>query len=138
MVTPKGEGKTEIVVKHGADTIRVPVEVSGLKSPAPVSFEREIIPILTKASCNSGGCHGKAEGQAGFKLSVFGFDPDADFHSLVSEGRGRRVFPASPENSLFLIKAAGIVPHGGGKKIDVDGLSYRRLLRWIKEGSQYA
>jgi hypothetical protein len=138
MVTPKGEGKTEIVVKHGADSIRVPVEVSGLKSPAPVSFEREIIPILTKASCNSGGCHGKAEGQAGFKLSVFGFDPDADFHSLVSEGRGRRIFPASPENSLFLLKAAGIVPHGGGKKIDADGLRYRRLLRWIREGSQYA
>ena len=138
MVTPKGEGKTEIVVKHGADAIRVPVEVTGLKSPAPLSFERDIIPILTKSSCNSGGCHGKAEGQAGFKLSVFGFDPDADYHALVSEGRGRRVFPASPENSLFLLKAAGVVPHGGGKKIEPDGLRYRRLLRWIKEGTQYA
>ena len=95
-ITPKAEGKTDVVVKHGADTIRIPVEVTGLKSPRPVSFEQEIIPILTKASCNSGGCHGKAEGQAGFKLSVFGFDPEADHQALVHDSRGRRIFPASP------------------------------------------
>ena len=108
MVTPKGEGKTEIVVKLGADAVRVPVEVAGLKSPRPVSFEREVIPILTKASCNSGGCHGKAEGQAGFKLSVFGFDPDADYAGVGDRrARGRRLFPAAPESSLLLMKATG-------------------------------
>ena len=137
-ITPKAEGKTDIVVKHGADTIRIPVEVTGMKSPRPVSFEQEIIPILTKASCNSGGCHGKAEGQAGFKLSVFGFDPDADHQALVHDSRGRRIFPASPANSLLLLKGAGIVPHGGGKKIDADGLRYRRVLRWLQEGSKFA
>ncbi len=138
LVTPKAEGKTEVIVRHGTDLLRVPVEVSGLKTPRAVSFEQEIIPILTKVSCNSGGCHGKAEGQAGFKLSVFGFDPEADYHALVNEARGRRVFPASPQNSLFLVKAAGLVPHGGGKKIDKDGLRYRRLLRWLQEGTQFA
>ncbi len=137
-ITPKGEGKTEVVVKHGTDTVRVSVEVTGLKSPRPVSFEQEVIPILTKASCNSGGCHGKAEGQGGLKLSVFGFDPAADFQALVTEGRGRRVFPAAPQNSLFLLKAAGRTPHGGGKKIDQDGHRYQRLLRWIQEGTQFA
>jgi hypothetical protein len=137
LVTPKAEGKTEVVVRHGNDTIRVPVEVTGLKSPRPVSFEQDIIPILTKATCNSGGCHGKAEGQGGLKLSVFGFDPAADFQALVSEGRGRRTFPAAPENSLFLMKATGTTPHGGGKKLDKDGHRYRRLLRWVQEGTRF-
>ena len=136
LVTPKAEGKTEVVVRHGADTIRVPVEVTGLKNPRPVSFEQDIIPILTKATCNSGGCNGKAEGQGGLKLSVFGFDPPADFQALTSEGRGRRVFPAAPDNRLFLRKATGLTPHGGGKKIDKDGHRYARLLRWVREGTQ--
>ncbi|HUR54464.1 MAG TPA: DUF1549 domain-containing protein [Gemmataceae bacterium] len=136
-ITPRGEGKTEVRVRHGGDTVRVPVAVTGLKSPPPVSFERDVIPILTKASCNSGGCHGKAEGQAGFKLSVFGFDPAADHAALVNEARGRRVFPASAENSLLLLKATGTAPHGGGKKIDKDGHRYRRLLRWVREGTQF-
>jgi Protein of unknown function (DUF1553)/Protein of unknown function (DUF1549)/Bacterial Ig-like domain (group 2) len=135
-VSPKSEGKTEIRVRHGNDTVRIPVEVTGMKSPRPVSFEQEIIPILTKATCNSGGCHGKAEGQAGFKLSVFGFDPEADYQAIVRETRGRRIFPASPENSLLLLKAGGIVPHGGGKKLDADGLRYRRLHRWLREGAR--
>ena len=137
-VTPKAEGKTEVIVKHGTETVRVPVAVTGLKTPRPVSFEQEIIPILTKATCNSGGCHGKAEGQGGLKLSVFGFDPAADFQAFVSEGRGRRVFPSAPENSLFLLKATGTAPHGGGKKLDKDGHHYRRLLRWVREGTRFA
>ena len=137
-ITPKAEGKTDVIVKHGAETIRVSVEVTGLKSPRPVSFEQDIIPILTKASCNGGGCHGKAEGQAGFKLSVFGFDPEADYQALTHDSRGRRIFPASPSNSLLLLKGAGVVPHGGGKKLDVEGLRYRRVLRWLQEGSKFA
>jgi hypothetical protein len=137
LVTPKAEGKTEVIVKHGNDTIRIPVDVTGLKNPRPVSFEQDIIPILTKATCNSGGCHGKAEGQGGLKLSVFGYDPVADFQALTSESRGRRVFPASPENSLFILKATGLTPHGGGKKIEKDGHRYRRLLRWVREGMQF-
>lgn len=135
MITPKGEGRAEVIVRHGSDTQRVPVEVAGLKQPRPVSFEHEIIPILTKATCNSGGCHGKAEGQNGFKLSVFGFDAVADYKALTAEGRGRRLFPASPENSLLLTKGSGRTPHGGGKKLDPAGLRYRRLLRWIEEGA---
>ena len=80
----------------------------------------------------------KAEGQAGFKLSVFGFDPEADYQALVHDSRGRRIFPASPANSLLLLKGAGIVPHGGGKKLDADSLRYRRVLRWLQEGSKFA
>ncbi len=135
LVQPKAEGRTAVVVRHGKEQARIQVEVSGLKSPAPVSFETQIIPILTKRGCNGGGCHGKAEGKNGFKLSVFGFDPAADHEALVKEGRGRRIFPTSPENSLMLRKATGKVPHGGGRRMESDSLHYRRLRRWIAEGA---
>jgi hypothetical protein len=136
LLTPHGEGHSEIIVQLGTETVRIPVEVAGFTRPAPVSFEHQVIPILTKATCNSGGCHGKAEGQNGFKLSVFGSDPKADHHSLTAEARGRRVFPAAVESSLLLLKAAARMPHGGGKKIDPGSLPYRRLRRWIEEGGR--
>src|SRR5262245_47650908 len=134
LVQPRNEGRTEIVIRHNGEQVRVAVEVKGLKQPAPLSFASDILPILTKAGCNAGGCHGKAEGQAGFKLSVFGFDPEADFQAIVMEGRGRRIFSAAPEQSLLVRKAAGLSPHGGGRKIPQDSLGYRRLLRWLAEG----
>ena len=137
LIVPKGEGKTEIVVAHGAESVRVPVEVRGLLKPTPISFEHQILPILTKASCNSGGCHGKAEGQNGFKLSVFGFDPQADYQALVMEGRGRRLFASAPDVSLFVTKATGRVPHGGGRKVEPASIRHKRLTRWITEGAQY-
>jgi hypothetical protein len=135
LVAPLAEGKTEIVIKAGTDVLRVPVEVTGLLKPRPISFANDIIPILTKATCNAGGCHGKAEGQNGFKLSVFGFDPESDHAAITKEARGRRVFPASPEASLLLMKGTGRVPHGGGKKLDEASLRYRRLVRWLAEGA---
>ncbi len=135
LLTPHAEGRAEVAVRLGGGVLHVPVEVTGLSRPAPVSFERQVVPILTKAGCNAGGCHGKAEGQNGFKLSVFGFDPGADYQALLMEGRGRRVFPAAPDRSLLLLKAAALMPHGGGKKIDKDSLRYRRLRRWIAEGA---
>jgi hypothetical protein len=136
LVRPVGEGRTEVLVRRGAAQFRVPLEVRGLKAPAPISFETQVIPILTKAGCNSGGCHGKAEGQHGFKLSVFGFDPEADYQALVMEGRGRRVSTARPAESLLLLKGTAQVPHGGGKRLERGGLPYRRLVRWLAEGAQ--
>ena len=137
LVRPVAEGKTEIVVTHKGDEARIAVEVKGLRQPVPVSFAAQIIPILNKSGCNAGGCHGKAEGQAGFKLSVFGFDPVADHKAIVMEARGRRTFPAAPARSLLLLKSTGLVPHGGGRKIQPDSLAYRRVLRWIAEGQRY-
>jgi hypothetical protein len=135
LLSAKAEGKTEIVVRNGADEVRVPVEVTGLTNPRPISFANDVIPIVTKATCNAGGCHGKAEGQNGFKLSVFGHDPFADHTAITKDARGRRIFSASPGNSLFLLKATGRVPHGGGKKIEEESLRYRRLARWLSEGA---
>ena len=72
-------------------------------------FANDIVPLLSRYQCNSSGCHGKAEGQNGFKLSVFGFDPAADYASLVTESRGRRVLPSAPEASLLLRNAVDAV-----------------------------
>ncbi len=137
LIEPIAEGETIISALHEGMKTSVKVKVIGLKNPSPVSFENQIIPLLTKAGCNSGGCHGKAEGQNGFKLSVFGFDPFADYQSLIMEGRGRRVFAASPESSLLVAKASARIPHGGGKKITEGTLPYKRLVRWISEGMHF-
>ena len=102
-----------------------------------VNFPNEIVPIFTKSGCNSGGCHGKASGQNGFRLSLFGFEPQEDFEHLVIEGRGRRLFPASPDQSLLLLKATATVPHGGGLRINRDSPAFELISRWIKQGMPY-
>ena len=111
-VYPLANGSTEIAVEYNGRSAKVPVTVSGMEAPLPISFPNEIEPILTKLSCNSGGCHGKIQGQNGFRLSLLGFDPELDYNTLMKEGRGRRLFPASPDQSLFLLKGSGAVPHG--------------------------
>lgn len=103
-------------------------------SAQPLNFTNDILPVLSKYSCNSGGCHGKAIGQNGFKLSLFGFDPAFDYAALVHEGRGRRISPAAPDDSLLLRKASGGTSHGGGVRFTTDSPPYRLLRRWIEEG----
>jgi hypothetical protein len=133
-VFPLANGSTEITATVGGHTVKVPVEVSGTDVPQPINFANQISPVLTKLGCNSGGCHGKIQGQNGFRLSLLGFDPDLDYITLLKESRGRRVFAASPEQSLLLLKGAGMVPHGGGKKMDVGSEEYKLLRRWIASG----
>lgn len=105
----------------------------------PLSFVTDIQPILTKAGCNAGACHAKAvTGQRGFRLSVLGFEPEEDFEAIVKQGKGRRVFPAAPEESLLITKGAAIVPHVGGKKIEPGSEAYQTLVQWIAQGLNYA
>lgn len=101
----------------------------------PLHFENDIAPLLSRHNCNSSGCHGKAEGQGGFKLSVFGFDPAADYASLVKEARGRRVMASAADESLLLRKASGRSPHGGGIRLKVGGKDYRTLRDWVAAGT---
>jgi hypothetical protein len=129
------DGQTEIEVTVGNQTRTVPVRVVGSHEPRSLHFENDILPILSRYGCNSSGCHGKAEGQNGFKLSIFGFDPPADRLALLEEGRGRRIFPAAPEESLILKKASGRVPHGGGLRIQRASPEYRTLRDWIAAGA---
>jgi len=96
------DGRGSVEVKLGDHLSLVTVEVRGAKVSRSYNFERDIVPLLSRFACNTSGCHGKAEGQNGFKLSVFGFDPMADYVALTREGRGRRVVPTLPATSLLL------------------------------------
>ena len=133
-VIPLANGKTELLLEQSGQTVKVPVEISHVGDNLPINFPNQIVPIFTKLGCNAGGCHGKSSGQNGFRLSLLGFEPDLDFQTLVKEGRGRRLFPAAPDESLLLKKGAGIMPHGGGKKMEKDSDEYKTIRRWIAAG----
>ncbi len=92
---------------------------------------------LYKLGCNGGGCHGKAAGQNGFRLSLLGFEPREDYEHLVAESRGRRLSPASPDQSLLLTKSLNESPHGGGQRLGRDSYEYRLLRRWIAQAMPY-
>src|SRR3954464_13253607 len=86
----------------------------------PLNFANDVVPVFTRYGCNAGGCHGKSGGQNGFALSLLGFEPSEDYEHLVKEARGRRLFPAAPEQILLLRKATGRMAHGGGVKLPAD------------------
>ncbi len=136
-VLPLANGTTEITAVYGDKSIKVPVKAESCDVNLPINFPNQIVPIFTKLGCNSGGCHGKASGQNGFKISLLGFEPEVDFNALVKEARGRRLFPAAPDSSLLLLKASGGIAHGGGKRMEVGSDEYRLLRRWIAAGMPY-
>jgi hypothetical protein len=137
VVRAGGDGRTEIVVDAADYTRSIEVRVERSTQQRVFNFETDVVPVLSKLGCNASGCHGKAEGQNGFKLSVFGFDPAADHWALTRESRGRRIFPAAPERSLLLTKMTGRVPHGGGIRAGRDTEDYRTIRDWIAVGSPY-
>ncbi len=136
-VYPLGNGAAEITATVGEMSVKVPVVAESVDIPLPINFGNQVVPVLTKLSCNSGGCHGKIQGQNGFRLSLLGFEPRYDYENLLKEGRGRRVFPANPDASLVLTKATGQVPHGGGKKMEVGSEEYKIVRRWVASGLPY-
>ena len=101
---------------------------------AEVSFELDVMPILSKAGCNGGGCHGALAGKGGFRLSLFGYDPKSDYLTITRDARGRRVDLADPGSSLLLTKPTTAVAHKGGKRLEVEGDDYRILAAWIEAG----
>src|SRR5919106_816531 len=69
-----------------------------------VSFKNDVMAVLSKAGCNAGTCHGNKNGKGGFKLSLRGEDPDADYVTLTRGLLGRRVDVVNPDESLILLK----------------------------------
>lgn len=133
-LVPVGIGSTTVTIEYEGRTVDVRVRVDKFDDDRPIDFATEIVPLLGRYGCNAGGCHGKASGQNGFQLSLFGFDPAYDFDAIVNQARGRRVFPSAPERSLVLLKAIGAAPHGGGKRFAEGDEAYRQLRRWIASG----
>ncbi len=138
LVIPLADGQATITARgEGGLTAETTVRVVNTGKQTPISFPGRIVPIFTKLGCNGGGCHGKAAGQNGFKLSLLGFEPREDYEHLVRESRGRRLSPASPQQSLLLLKATNESPHGGGQRLERDSHEYRMLRRWIAQGMSY-
>lgn len=138
VITPIANGDAVITATDSSGlTAKFPVHVEDAEVSPAINFPNQIVPIFTKLGCNAGGCHGKSGGQNGFRLSLLGFEPTEDFEHLVKESRGRRLFPASPDNSLLLTKAVGTLPHGGGKRLETDSRDYQLIRRWIAQGMPY-
>ncbi|HXD89247.1 MAG TPA: DUF1549 and DUF1553 domain-containing protein [Urbifossiella sp.] len=131
-VLPLADGITTMTVAAAGQTIAVPVKVTQAKSDGLISFKRDVMPVFMRSGCNVGGCHGAARGKDGFRLSLFGFDPDGDHYRLTRELNGRRINLALPAESLLLEKALGKVPHTGGAKIKEGDEYHQAILRWLE------
>ena len=130
-------GEDTLTAGWGKEHTEVRIAVTAAPTNQPLTFTRDILPILSKAGCNAGACHAKGDGQNGFKLSVFSYDPANDYQEIVKDARGRRVFPAAPEESLLLLKPSLTIPHEGGLRLERGSESYRAVARWIREGMIY-
>ncbi|MCB9882341.1 MAG: DUF1553 domain-containing protein [Planctomycetes bacterium] len=135
VVSPRHDGDTNLIVRFSGVERSVPLHVMRSDDVPPVSFHRDVLPILTRNGCNAGGCHGSAAGKNGFRLSLFGFDPKLDHARLTREEFGRRLDTAHPDRSLMLQKATASVSHKGGQLFEPGSRSYDELLRWIEAGA---
>jgi hypothetical protein len=116
---------------------RAAVELPGKQTIEHVDFERHVMGLFGRVGCNSGSCHGSFQGKNGFRLSLFGYDPDKDYFTLTRDLEGRRINPRDPDGSLLLLKATGQVNHGGGRRFDKQSWQYKLLREWIASGAQW-
>ena len=132
---PVADGATKVTVTYGGHAVEVPVTVANCKVDPPISFRQDVMPVWMKTSCNNGSCHGAARGKDGFRLSLFGFDPEGDHYRLTREVPGRRLNLALPAESLLMEKCDGSVPHTGGKRFEKGSEHYNTVLRWLEAGA---
>ncbi len=134
LLTPLADGATTLAVAFGGKTVNVPVTVKDAAKDRPISFKLDVMPVFMRNGCNQGSCHGAARGKDGFRLSLFGFDPDGDHYRLTHEMNGRRINLAIPGESLLIEKAQGKVAHTGGQRIKEGDEYSQTLLRWLDAG----
>ncbi len=132
---PAADGATTLSVSFGGQTVAVPVKVAQASVAPPISFRLDVMPVFMRSGCNTGSCHGAARGKDGFRISLFGFDPEGDHFRLTREMVGRRINRAVPAESTLLEKATGAVPHTGGKRFEPSSELYRTLHTWIQTGA---
>jgi len=128
------DGPHVVKVEAAGRSVDLPVEVAGVASARPLSFVRDVMPVLARAGCNAGTCHGSAKGKKGFKLSLRGYDPEYDYAQLVEDLAGRRFNRSAPEQSLMLLKPSTAVPHEGGHVLDPGTSAYEIIRDWIAQG----
>jgi len=123
----------KLLVVLGCSVLVVPCSFAA--EPQASSFVNDVVPILTRAGCNAGACHGALAGKGGLKLSLRGYDPLADHFALTRQALARRIDGQKPEKSLLLTKATRSIPHGGGTRFETDSVHYKVLLNWITSGA---
>jgi uncharacterized protein DUF1553/uncharacterized protein DUF1549 len=133
-----GDGAAEVEVRAGGKVARIPVKGRNARVSRPLNFANDVLPVLAKSGCNQASCHAKQGGKNGFQLSVFAFDPEADYYAVVRQADGRRVDRQDPARSLLLLKATLAVPHGGGQRFKPGSPEYTLIARWIAEGARDA
>ncbi|MFM2096495.1 MAG: hypothetical protein RIS70_3619, partial [Planctomycetota bacterium] len=135
VATPVADGKAVITGRQGDRMASCEVTVSGQQAEFTWSFRNHVESVLSKTGCNGGACHGARAGKNGFRLTLFGFDLDADYTYLTRQANGRRIIPSDPGRSLLLLKPTGMIPHKGGIRFEPDSLEYRVLAEWIASGA---
>jgi hypothetical protein len=133
VVLPLTDGQTTLKVEYQGKACDIPVKVEQAQVEQPVSFRLDVMPVFMKGECNR--CHGAARGQDGFRLSLWGFDPEGDHYRLTRELAGRRINLALPEESMLVTKSTGGAPHTGGKMFEKDSEMAKTLVRWLEAGA---
>jgi hypothetical protein len=133
-LTPLHDGRTRLIARLGSAHVEADIAVSGIAKAGPPRFLTDVLPVITKAGCNQGACHGSASGKGGFKLSLLGYDPDWDYDAITRASDARRICLAAPESSLLLRKPTFRVRHRGGRIFDESSHAYRVLRDWIAAG----
>ena len=123
------------LVRQARQSLTVPVKVAQATVQPPISFRLDVMPVFMRGGCNTGSCHGAARGKDGFRLSLFGFDPQGDYFRITREMTTRRINLASPSDSLMVEKSIGSVPHTGGKRFERSSEYYKTILDWLKNGA---
>jgi hypothetical protein len=134
-LSPRTNGQTTLTVSYAEHLVEVPVKVAFATNDAALSFSLDVMPVFMKAGCNAGSCHGSSRGKDGFRLSLFGFDPEGDYYRLTREQIGRRINLAVPEESLIVQKGLGMVQHTGGERFKTNSQLCQTLVAWLQAGA---
>jgi hypothetical protein len=132
---PQADGQTTLEIEYQGFKTAATVAVKDAVADRPISFQLDVMPVFMRGGCNTGSCHGAARGKDGFRLSLFGFDPQGDYYRLTREIGVRRINLASPKDSLLIEKTIGAVPHTGGKRFDAASEYNATLMRWLEAGA---
>src|SRR4026207_2293049 len=130
------KGTADVVVSAGGLETKLSVKVEDAVAH-PMRFVRDVEPVISKAGCNAGTCHGSAKGKNGFKLSLRGYDPEFDYQALINDLSGRRFDRVNVEESLMLLKPTAEVPHEGRQALKPGSREYHLFRQWIAEGTKY-
>ena len=135
VVTPLRDGHSSIKVSALGLVADVSASCGDFASSRPASFRLGVAAVLSKAGCNMGACHGNLNGKGGFRLSLRGDDPTADFFSMTRDTFARRLDRSRPDQSLILLKPTATIPHEGGVRFEPESIEARLIRDWIRAGA---